>query len=133
MIFRWSFSHAAVTTHDDVDLDSRKCAVVEAVTEKGTGNKACCGTKSGGVVIENQIVIDCFGNVESPQLITGLLGHFGNDAAGIGAVIESVGAVAPEANHCPSNAPNIWYCLWGNDCQLTMFPKQLLAKIVFKQ
>ena len=76
-----------MTTHDDVDLDPRKRTIVEAVTEKGTGDKACCGTKSGGVVIENQIVVDGFGNVESAQLITGLLGHFGNDATGISAVI----------------------------------------------
>ena len=78
---------AGVATHDDVDLHAGQGLVVQVVAHEGLGDELRGGAPAGGVVVEDQVVVDGLGHVERVHLVAVGGGDFGDDAAGVGRVV----------------------------------------------
>jgi hypothetical protein len=78
---------AGVASHDDVDLDALKRAVVEVIAHEGLRDELGGGTKAGAVVGNFQVVVDGFGDVEAAEFVPFLLGHFVDDVRGLSGIV----------------------------------------------
>ena len=78
---------AGIAAHDDVDLDAGQGFVVEVVADEGGGDELGGRAVAGRVVVDSQIVVDGFGDVEDAQFIVFLFRQFGDDAGGVRGVV----------------------------------------------
>ena len=76
-----------VPAHDHVDLDAGQRLVVKVVAGKSAGDEPRGRTEPGGVIVALKVVVDRFGNVKRAQFVTGRLGFFVDDAAGVRGVV----------------------------------------------
>ena len=78
---------ASVTAHDDIDLHSAECAVVEIIALDRTSHKSCRRGEPRRMVATAQIVVDRLRDMVDNERIAILLRLFADDSCGIGRIV----------------------------------------------
>ncbi len=80
---------AGMPPHNYVNLHALERAVIEIIAHHGAGHEFGGAAKTGGMVILQQIIIDCLGNMEAVQVVFFIFGFLVNDVHGLGRIVSA--------------------------------------------
>ena len=76
-----------MAAHDNIDLNSLECGVVEVVAHEGKGHEPGSAPVAGAMVCFPEVVVDRLGDMADPEFVIFSTCHLIDDIGGFGGVI----------------------------------------------